>query len=42
MYLNRVGGIRKRIKIPIFSKKNQFCSYHGSLVINKNQNVFFF
>ena len=43
MYLNGVGSIRKRIKIPIFSKKkNKFSSYHGSLVINKNKNVFFF
>ena len=32
------GSIRKRIKIPIFSKK-KVSSYHGSFVINKN--VFF-
>ena len=38
MYLNGVGRIRKRIKIPIFSK-NQFSSYHRSFVINKK--VFF-
>ena len=38
-YLNRMGSIRKRIKIPIFSKK-KVSTYHGSFVINKN--VFFF
>ena len=32
-YLNRIGRIRKRIKIPV--KKKNF-SYHSSLVINKN------
>ena len=39
-YFNRLGIIRKRIKIPILSKKNYFSSYHGSFVINKT--VFFF
>ena len=38
-YLNQMGSIRKRIKIPIFSKKKKVSSYHGSFVINKN--VFF-
>ena len=44
MYQNRMGSIRKRIKIPIFSKKNKlkkYSSYHDSLVINKNKNVIF-
>ena len=35
MYENRIGSIRKRIKIPIFSKNNYFSRYHGSFVINK-------
>ena len=39
MYLNRMGSIPKRIKLPIyffffFFKKTS--SYHGSSVINKN------
>ena len=38
-YFNRMRIIRKRIKIPIFSKKKEFSTYHGSFVINKN--VFF-
>ena len=37
-YLNRMGSIWKRNKIPIFSKK-KVSSYHGSFIINKN--VFF-
>ena len=39
-YLNQMGIIRKKIKVPIFSKKKKVSSYHGSLVI-KNKNVFF-
>ena len=42
MYLNQMGSIRKRIKIPIFSKKNYYFSYHGFFVINNNKIVFFF
>ena len=30
------------LKIPIFTKKKKFSSYHGSFIINKNKNVFFF
>ena len=40
-YLNRMGSIQKRIKIAIFSKQ-KVSSYHGSLVIYKNKNFFFF
>ena len=39
-YFNRIGSTRKRIKKPIFSRKNYFSSYHNSFVINKN--VFYF
>ena len=40
MYLNAMGSIRKRIKIPTFKKKLKNISrYHGSFVINKNVNI---
>ena len=35
MYNNRIGSIRKRITIPIFSEKNYSSRYHGSFVIKK-------
>ena len=35
-YFNRMGIIRKRIEISIFSQKKKICSYHSSFVINKN------
>ena len=37
MYLNRMGGIRARIKIPIFSKKK--INFLGFFFINKNVNI---
>ena len=39
MYLNEVGGVGKRIIIPIFSKK-KVSSSRGTFFINKNE--FFF
>ena len=39
MYLNGMGSIRKRIKIPIFTKKKKFSSYHGNFVNNKNLKI---
>ena len=36
MYVNGMHSIRKRIELPIFSKQNQFSSYHWSFLIDKN------
>ena len=37
MYLNRIGSIRKRIKMPIFANKNNFLAITVLFLLTKTE-----